>query len=124
MVARAAGCLKAGKGVIVDATFKNREHRERFAALGERTATPLLFIECRADESQTFARLRARSGRSGEVSDATPGIYLRQREEFAPMDDLPPSIHMVVDTDADPDLLVAGVLERLRENAKPRAGMP
>jgi hypothetical protein len=37
--------LRAGRGVIVDATCKQREHRQAFLALGTRLRVPVLFLE-------------------------------------------------------------------------------
>jgi len=61
--------LRAGRGVILDATFARREHRASFAKrLGRRGAWR--FVEAQASNAAVKQRLRAREARAGEVSDA------------------------------------------------------
>jgi len=83
LLAEAERSLKAGKGAIVDATFKEPNHRGLFLDLASRLQIPTLFVECRAREDEIFRRLQERGRRLGEVSDVTWEVYLRQREEFA-----------------------------------------
>jgi aminoglycoside phosphotransferase family enzyme/predicted kinase len=106
-------CLKSDKGVIVDATFKEPQHRRQFLELSARLGRPMIFVECRASESKTLERLKNRERRSGEVSDATIGVYLRQREEFVPLSDIPDSVRMVLDTEQDPEDAAETVLHFL-----------
>lgn len=106
--------LKLAKGVIVDATFKNPAHRRQFVELSARRQVPILFVECRANEEKTLERLKKREQHPGEVSDATMAVYLRQRQEFAPLDDIPNSKRIIVDTERDPDVIADEVLDALR----------
>jgi aminoglycoside phosphotransferase family enzyme/predicted kinase len=107
-------CLKLGKGVIVDATFKDPQHRRQFMDLSSRLRLPALFVECRATEEKTLERLKIRQQRPGEVSDATIAVYLRQREEFVPLSEIPDSMRIIVNTEADPDEGAGEVLNSLR----------
>jgi aminoglycoside phosphotransferase family enzyme/predicted kinase len=107
-------CLKSGKGVIVDATFKDPKHRRQFMDLSSRLRLPALFVECRASEEKTIERLKERRQRSGEVSDATVEVYLRQREEFVPLSEIPESMRLVVTTEGDPDEAAGQVFDSLR----------
>lgn len=92
-------CLRSGKGVIVDATFKDPKHRRQFTDISSRLRLPVFFVECRASEGKTLERLKKRQQRPGEVSDATVAVYLRQREEFVPLSEIPESRRIVVATD-------------------------
>jgi predicted kinase len=107
-------CLKSGKGVIVDATFKDPTDRRKFMALSSRLPVPVLFVECRATEEQALDRLKKRQQRTEEVSDATVAVYLRQREEFVPLSDVPDSKRIIVTTEDDPDQAAGQVLHSLR----------
>jgi len=107
-------CLKSAKGVIVDATFKDPRHRQQFVALSSRLGVPALFVECRASEGKTLERLKKRQQRSGEVSDATVAVYLRQREEFVPLTEIPESRRIIVTTEGDPDEAAGQVMDSLR----------
>ncbi len=106
--------LKAGEGAIVDATFKDPEHRRLVIEMSSRTGVPVLFVECRASEETTFRRLQERQQRPGEVSDATVAVYLRQRKEFAPLTEIPDSSRTVLDTEGDPDEAATRVFDILR----------
>ena len=110
---QAEGCLKSGKGVILDATFRSPQYRQRFMELSSRLRLPVLFVECRASEEATLRRLQERQQRPGEVSDATVAVYLRQREEFAPLTEIPESKRMIVSTENDPEEGAGQVLNSL-----------
>ena len=106
--------IKMGKGAIVDATFKDPQHRRLVIEMSSRTGVPVLFVECRASEETTFRRLQERQQRPGEVSDATVAVYLRQRKEFAPLTEIPDSSRTVLDTEGDPDEAATRVFDILR----------
>jgi uncharacterized protein len=107
-------CLKPGKGVIVGATFKDPKHRRQFMDLSSRLRLPVLFVECRASEEKTLERLKKRQQRPGEVSDATVKVYLRQREKFVPLSEIPDSKRMIVTTEGDPDEAAGQLLDSPR----------
>jgi hypothetical protein len=103
LLEQAEDCLKSARGVILDATFRDSQHRRQCAELASRLSLPVLFVESRASEKTTLERLKKRQQRRGEVSDATVEVYLRQREEFAPLSEIAESNRMIVNTDNDPD---------------------
>ncbi|MBI3300592.1 MAG: AAA family ATPase [Deltaproteobacteria bacterium] len=55
---RAEEELRAGRGIIIDATCKQREDRKALLELGSRLAVPVLFLECRASAAEVERRLR------------------------------------------------------------------
>ena len=117
LLAAAAKTLADGKGVIVDATFKDAAHRWRFVAMARRLSVPVVFVECRADESEVMRRLLARERRADEVSDATMEVYARQKAEFAPFGEAYDHCHLVVDGRKDPEriaLRIEAYLDNLR----------
>ena len=111
-------CLKLGKGVIVDATFKDPAHRRQFLDMAARLRLPVLFVECRASEEEILERLKRRQQRPGEVSDATFAVYLRQREEFVPLTEIPQSKRIVMTTESDPDTASERVMDCLRSKSR------
>ena len=113
LLKQAEESLQSGTGVTVDATFKNRQHRQQFLELSSRHRLPVLFVECRASEEKTLERLKNRQLRPGEVSDATVAVYLRQRNEFAPLSALPDSMRMIVSTENNPEEGAQQVLDSL-----------
>jgi predicted kinase len=103
LLAEAEKHLKTGKGVIVDATFKDSRHRRWALELAADLKVPVFFVECQASEGEIFRRLRERKRRPEEVSDATWDTYLRQREEFTPLRDIPDHCHVVLSSDTPID---------------------
>jgi hypothetical protein len=87
----AAELLRAGRGVVVDATFTRRAERDAVASLARRQGCRYVFLECVASETQIRARLEARDRVPGATSvahsDARFATYLEQRasrEAIAP----------------------------------------
>jgi aminoglycoside phosphotransferase family enzyme/predicted kinase len=104
--------LQAGKGIIVDATFNNAEHRRLFLNWAAAMGVRVIFIECQAREEEIFRRLKKREELNDEISDATWQIYLRQRSEFTPLTEIPDRIHLTVNTESD----LRDSIERLVES--------
>ncbi|MDO8434107.1 MAG: AAA family ATPase [Candidatus Binatus sp.] len=120
MIAEAGKILDAGRGVIVDATFKTVAERRRTIAIAERFGRPILFVECVADEGEVRLRLDRRSLKQDEVSDATFEIYRKQRGEFEPLNEMASAIRIKLDTSRDEDTIVAEIesaLDRARSAA-------
>jgi len=113
--AEAEKYLKTEKGAIIDATFKEPHHRALFLDLASRLKIPVLFIECQAQEREIFSRLQERGRKLDEVSDATWEVYLSQREEFAPLGDIPDHCHLIVNTEAKLEEGLTRVEKFLRE---------
>jgi hypothetical protein len=116
MLAEAESLLREGRGAILDATFKASADRQLALALAARHGVPVMFVECVVSEDEALRRLRERASKAGEVSDATPKIYQRQRAEFEPIGEIPARNHLRLDTTIRGEQLVAEIedaLERL-----------
>jgi uncharacterized protein len=98
LLAEAKRILKMGYGVILDATFSKRSQRQIVIEVGNETGVKPLFVECQAEREVVIHRLSKREQDSQRVSDADAAIYLSQIKEFEPLDDVPSSSHLVVDT--------------------------
>jgi aminoglycoside phosphotransferase family enzyme/predicted kinase len=94
---RADVVLRSGRGVILDATFRDRDLRLRARELARRHGRPFRFVEAICDDSTLRARLRARAG-GGSVSDATEGLLDQIRQEFEPVTELTGREHVPVRT--------------------------
>lgn len=121
LLATAENRLVRGEGVVLDATFREPAERARALGLGRRLAVPVLFVECRADEAEVMRRLVERARLAGEASDADPAVYLRQRADFTPLDEIPEEARVGVDTTREPEKLAAEVE---RELDRRRSGSP
>jgi aminoglycoside phosphotransferase family enzyme/predicted kinase len=110
--------LRAGKGVIVDATCKRQEDRHALLELGQRQGVPVLFLECRASLMEVERRLRERERRGDSVSDATWELALHEHETFPTFDDIPARCHITIDTEQNIDKALEAVEERIAEGKK------
>jgi hypothetical protein len=110
---RGAAELRAGRSVILDASFSRRAGRGRAAELARRHGARMVLLECRLDEARTRERLCARERQGGSVSDGREALYGRQRAAFEAVRELPPETHWIVTTEPEPGALARELLPRL-----------
>ena len=117
MLAEGEQQLCAANGVILDATFQDRAHRNVASRVAAKMNVPIIFLECRASDAEIRRRLIERQKHGNNPSDATVEVYLRQLRDFTALSELPASSHLVIDT-ALPLSEIVGesrkALERLR----------
>jgi len=70
LLATAEAHVQQGHGIILDATFARREHRELLAEYFGKRGMAWRFIEAQASNSAVKQRLRVREAKSNQVSDA------------------------------------------------------
>jgi len=115
----------AGRGVILDATFGRRVHRDHLrTALSEHAAhlgrpIPYRFIEVQASDEVVKARLEARVGRTDVVSDARPEDFDVLAAAFEAPDALEDAYHFPVTSVVNPDETQWRILERLVAFSEP-----
>jgi aminoglycoside phosphotransferase family enzyme/predicted kinase len=111
---RAGEVVAAGRGVIVDASFRARRHRAAAAALAARAGAPFAFVEARCSDEETLRRrLRAREG-TRAASDAREELLPRFREGYEPVRPGEAGTHVPVETRGEPVSSVAAALAGLR----------
>lgn len=93
----AVQALRAGRSVVVDASFAQREFRRPFVDAAVRLGLPYVLVHLRASEPIVRARLAARAGH--DASDADFETYLRARTDFEAPDELPGDHVLALDTD-------------------------
>ncbi len=113
LFAQAEEELRAGRGVIIDATCKRPEDRQALLALAQRQQVPVLFLECQTSLAEVERRLRERVRRGDSVSDATWDLAQREHETFPTFADLPAQCHVIIDTEHDIDEALESVEERI-----------
>jgi aminoglycoside phosphotransferase family enzyme/predicted kinase len=109
---RAASEFAAGRGAIVDATFRHLADRQSFAA-GFDAAGPFLFIVGQAPRSVRAARAARRAHDPERVSDADVTIALREQRAWEPLDEVPAPAHIALRTDRRLDEIVGDALALL-----------
>lgn len=115
LLAEASAHLAQGAGVIADATFASPAYRARAREVAERAGVLILFVECAASEDEILRRLAARERRAEEVSDAGRAVYLRQRDEFVPLADIPEHLRVVADTTSGAGAAMGAIGARLAD---------
>lgn len=78
--------LKAGRPVILDASYKSKAERERAAAVSREPGARFFIIECLCDEKTVKSRLTERMEKK-EVSDGRWEIYEAQKKAFEEITD-------------------------------------
>lgn len=106
---RASAVLASGRPVILDASFRAREHRDLARRLARNMGVPFVFVECRAPEEVCRARLLERK-KKRSVSDGRLEVFDDFARSWEPAEELDPAEHVVVDTGGSLDLS----LERLK----------
>jgi aminoglycoside phosphotransferase family enzyme/predicted kinase len=109
---RADVLLSSGRGVVLDATFRDRDVRLRARDLARRHGRRFLFAETVCDEATLRERLRRRAA-APSVSDAGEGLLDRVRAEFEPVTELAADEHVRIDTSGPPEAAVRAVLAGL-----------
>lgn len=91
---RARETLAGGDHVVLDATFRRRELRERAAELADDTGVEFRLVRVDCAEPVVRERIRKRQTEEDDESDADFAIYTQLKAEFEPIrgDD-----HLVID---------------------------
>lgn len=92
---RARSVLMTKRPVVLDASFRASRHRAEVRSLARELGVPFAFVECRPDAEVCRERLRHREG---GVSDGRLEIFDDFLAEWEPVDELPDSEHIVIDT--------------------------
>lgn len=94
---RAEQALRAGRSVVLDASFARRGDRAAAAALARRLGARFLLCRAVCPEETVRERLEARAGLPGEPSDGRWELYSRQKSDFEPLT-TPPETWQDLDT--------------------------
>jgi predicted kinase len=95
--------LSSGRPIVIDASFRTAAMREGGRRMAERHGVPFMLVECRAPRELIAKRLTARESPGGHESDARTDLLDEFEKRFEPIDELPPSEHLQVDTSQSRD---------------------
>ncbi|MGB5265627.1 MAG: AAA family ATPase [Polyangiales bacterium] len=102
--------LSSGRPVVVDASFRTAAMREAARGLAQQHEVPFMLVECRAPRAMILDRLAARETGGPHESDARTDLLDEFEKRFEPIDELPPSEHLRLDTSQSVDE-IRGLLE-------------
>jgi uncharacterized protein len=109
---RAAIVLDSGRGVVLDATFRERALRLRARDLARRHGRRFLFAETVCDEATLRERLRRRAA-GPSISDAGEALLDRVRAEFEAVTELDVGEYVRVNTTGSPEAALRTTLTSL-----------
>ena len=119
MARQAEKLIASGKGAILDATFNQRAQRQRMARLAAKHNIPFALIHCSAAEELIKQRLIRRASQGQDISDGRWEIYLRQKDSFEALGEVPPDACLELGTDADIDRLTEACEKFVRARVLP-----
>ena len=78
--------IAANQAVILDATFLRRESRDAARALAARREVPIVLVNITCDEAEIRRRLRERTKRNDDASDADVAVFEHQLASREPLE--------------------------------------
>jgi len=109
---RARNILLQGDSVLLDATFRSRSLREEAALLAREAEAEFFVLETLCPEEVIRERLEQRAGEAS-FSDADWQVYLREKERWEEITEVPPDQHLKIDTSAPVEAPLPGLVRRL-----------
>jgi aminoglycoside phosphotransferase family enzyme/predicted kinase len=106
--------IRAGRGVILDATYGQRANREKLIRLVEKHRAPWSLIRCFASDEIIRQRLARREAVGADLSDGRWEIYLQQKAVHEPISEIPSVACLELNTEASPDQLARSCENFLR----------
>lgn len=103
LLAEAAGLLKAGFNVIVDAAFLRRDDRHSLRSLAENQGLFYGFVSTHADKAVLVSRMQKRRQDGETVSEADTSVLEHQYVHADPLDDEERARTVLVSTDTPTD---------------------
>jgi predicted kinase len=106
--------IPSGEGAILDGTFHRKANWEKILELAERYKVFFAVIRCYASDETTRSRLAKRLAQRTDISDGRWEIYQQQKEAYEPMEEIPESAHLELNTAEPVEDLVRRVERFLR----------
>lgn len=117
LMGRAGALLQAGKSTILDGSFKKEAERKKALELSVQAHADLLFIECQCPEPTIQRRLAQRALDPKEPSDGRWEIFVDQREDYEPIQSVPPELYLPLNTEESVGECLEKVFHRLLQRA-------
>jgi predicted kinase len=114
LFSRASERLHAGEHVVLDATFRQRDLRERAADVAADAGTEFRLVRVTCAESIVRERIERRQREEDDESDADFSVYNQLKDEFEPIEG---DDHVVVDNSGDLSETLSAVDEAFRAAA-------
>ncbi len=109
---RAGRALANGRAVILDATYLVRESRDKARRVASDLGCPYALLDLRCDDTEIRRRLKERTDRDDDASDAGIAVYEQQVSQREPLEDDEPAVaHEASDAPEHTALALASAFE-------------
>jgi aminoglycoside phosphotransferase family enzyme/predicted kinase len=114
LLANAVRHVRRRRSVILDATYNRRIHRDQLRDRLGRTGVSFCFVEAKASDKTIRQRLKARTSKNAQVSDARIEDFQTLSELYEPPKELPAAEFAALETSqARPEATMTNVLKTL-----------
>lgn len=110
----AAEKIKQGHPVIIDASFKKREARQKAMRLAGALSIDFYVLECICPADVTRKRLKKRMTDNDNPSDGRWELFQKQKDDFEAIDEVPASRLFRIDTSADPEITRQEIIRKVK----------
>jgi predicted kinase len=114
----ATNVVRSGFTVIVDGTFHTREQRHLLTKVANRLHVPFRILDFQSDAATLRDRVKIRSSRGGEYSDADLPVLERQLQAIEPLSGGELAKSIVLDARRTADEIASQAVSRLNENER------
>jgi hypothetical protein len=97
-------CISSGFAVIVDATFLQREQRDRFHALAQQLECDFRILDCQTETTVMQQRIQQRAQQGTDASEATLAVLQQQLDKQQPLANDEVQDTLRIDTGQTPDV--------------------
>ena len=108
--------IAKGRPVILDATFSDKEQRQKLSRALENESIPTLFIEAQASDKTILARLEKREQKKNVISDARREDFELLDSGYSSPDEINESQILHVHTDTNLDETIREVYRKIIEH--------
>jgi len=95
--------LSSGRPIVLDASFRTVAMRDAARSLAAKHGVPFVLVECSAPRDLIRKRLAERERTGGHESDARTDLLEEFEKRFEPIDEIPSSEHLRLNTSRPPD---------------------
>lgn len=119
LFASAGALLDAGFNVIIDASFLRRADRSGLRSLADRAGAPYAIVATGADDDELRRRLRSRTARGTDASEAGVEVLEHQQRTAEPLseDETRRAVYVRTDEDVDAEDVVKSINRFFISNA-------
>jgi predicted kinase len=110
---KARNNLKAGKSVILDASFKKQADRQTARDLARNTQADFLFIECQCSDEEIKKRMARRAREKGEPSDGRWELLAEQKKDYDRVEGFDPDLILFLNTERSLEECLAQIFRHL-----------